>query len=106
MSREGGLRKNENPASLFRCGAPLALRPATKTLLLTNWDEKQVLVNWILVPAASIMELIGDALKIIVLEAGRPEDAEDTVLIRTLRPVAAVRTFSRTLLSPDRSRLA
>lgn len=71
------------------------------TIILIIAAITKVLVNWILVPAASIMELIGDALKIIVLEAGRSDDAEDTVLIRTLRPVAAVRAFSRTLRTPD-----
>ena len=45
-------------------------------------------MNWIPVPAENISELIGGGLMSIILEAGRPDDADDSApLIRTLRPI-------------------
>ncbi|CAM9734706.1 unnamed protein product [Ectocarpus fasciculatus] len=50
--------------------------------------QAQVLVDWTPVPAASIPELVGNGLTSIVLDANRPEDADDSAaLIRTLRPI-------------------
>lgn len=51
----------------------------------------QVLVDWAPVPAVSIPELVGNGLTSIVLDANRPEDADDSAaLIRTLRPIKEV----------------
>lgn len=55
---------------------------------------RQVLVDWILVPAESITQLIGDGLTSILLDANRPEDVDADenggALIRTLRPIKEV----------------
>ena len=47
-------------------------------------------MNWAHVPAENISELVGGGLMSIILEAGRPDDADDSApLIRTLRPINA-----------------
>lgn len=48
-------------------------------------------MSWKLVPAENISELVRDGLMGVVLDANRPDDADDTgALIRTLRPNSKV----------------
>lgn len=53
-----------------------------------------MLVDWVLVPAESITQLIGDGLTSILLDANRPGDIDPDdgggALIRTLRPIKEV----------------
>lgn len=54
---------------------------------------RQVLVNWELVPATAIRELVEDALKGILLDTDKAnggDDADAPVLMRTLRPIPVV----------------